>query len=288
MASGEGELAFGSVGVWLQRYMDYDVLRAVSREAEELGYGTVWVSGGVDAGVFDAIDAVLEATENITIATGVVNLWAETPESVTRAWHRYEEVYPGRVYMGLGISHAPLVEGSLTAEYARPLTKTAAFLDALDAQPNPLPPGRRLLGALGPKMLKLAADRTLGTHPYLASPDNIAQAREAVGGAFVAPELGVILDPDLESARAVARASLELYLGLPNYTRNWFRSGFTEKDLANGGSDQLLDSVFAIGDASAVAKRVAEYRAAGADHIAFQILGEHPDYSHVLRTLASM
>ena len=288
MASDDVNSAFGTLGAWLLRYLPVDQLTSVGREVDALGYGTLWISGGVDPGVFDVVEKVLDATERITVATGVVNIWAETPETVTKAWHRLEERHPGRLYLGLGISHAPLVEGRLTADYSKPLAKTKAFLDGLDAQSDPLPPGRRMLGALGPRMLQLAAERTLGTHPYLVSTSSTGLARKEVGDALVAPELGVILEPDLATAREVGRCSIEHYLPLPNYTNNWLRSGFTEDDFADGGSDRLIDSLFALGDVDAIAARVAEHRASGADHVAMQVLGDDPDHVAVLRALADI
>ena len=244
---------FGPLGVWLLRSLPSDQLTTVSREVEGLGYGAIWISGGKDPGIFDVVETVLAATERITVATGIVNLWAETPESVTEAWHRLEAQYPGRLYVGLGISHKPMVEGLLGLEYSKPLARTREFLDGLDAQPDPLPVGRRLIGALGPKMLQLSADRTLGAHPYLVTPLNTEQARAEVGDAVVACELGVVLEPDVESARVTAREQIARYFAMPNYTNNWLRSGFTEADLADGGSDALVEALVAIGDVDAMA-----------------------------------
>ena len=269
--------------------MPLDDLVSVSCGLEELGYGTVWISGGGDPGVFDIVSAVLDATSSITVATGIVNIWVETPESVTEAWHRLEEAHAGRLYVGLGISHQRMVEGSLGQQYTRPLAKTEAFLDGLDAQADPLPADRRILAALGPKMCRLAAERSLGTHPYLVTTRNTAAAREGVGAnAVVAPELGVVLEPDLAAARAQGREALSYYLGLPNYTNNWLRSGFTEADLEDGGSDRLLDDVLALGDQEAIAARVAEHREAGADHVCLQVLGTSPDYDATFRRLAGL
>lgn len=279
---------FGTLGAWLSRALPTDQLTTICRELEALGYGTIWISGGKDPGIFDVVETVLDATDHITVATGIVNLWVETPESVTEAWHRLEARHPGRLYVGLGISHAPMVEGLLGLEYSKPLARTREFLDGLDAQPDPLPVGRRLIGALGPKMLRLSAERTLGAHPYLVTPLNTAQARAVVGDAVVAIELGVVLDPDVAAARAAARASIARYFAMPNYTNNWLRSGFTEADLADDGSDALIDALAALGDVDAIAARVAEHRAAGADHVALQVLGDDPDHVAVYRALAGL
>jgi probable F420-dependent oxidoreductase len=262
----------GSLGAWLPRTTPTTVLAALAPRLEDLGYGTIWVSGGREPGIFAAVNTLLKSTQTVTVATGVVNMWAETPESVTAAWHRAETTSPGRLLVGLGISHAPLIDKDGPARYSDPLGRTSAFLDDLDAQPSPVPTDRRLLGALGPKMLGLARDRSLGSHPYLVTAANTASARRVLGDAFLAPEIGVVLEPDRTRGRDIARKSLTRYFALPNYTRNWLRSGFTADDLADGGSDRLIDALVAHGDIRVIAERVAEHRAAGADHVALQVL----------------
>lgn len=265
---------FGTTGVWIGRRTSTETILDIARAADETGYGTVWLGGGGEPGVFDLVEQVLETTEQARVATGIVNLWVETPESVTEAWHRLEARHPGRLYVGIGISHARMVDALPGQRYDKPLARTQAFLDGLDAQTDPLPPERRLLAALGPKMCALAAERTLGTHPYLATLENTAAARTHVGpDAVVAPELGVVLDTDLTAAREQGREHLSYYLGLPNYTNNWRRSGFTDADLEDGGSDALVDALLALGDRDAIASRVAAHRAAGADHVCLQLLG---------------
>jgi probable F420-dependent oxidoreductase len=153
----------------------------------------------------------------------------------------------------------------------------AAYLDGLDAADPPLAPESRVLAALGPKMLELARDRTAGTHPYLVTPELTKQARDGIGpDKLVASEVGVVLEADPSEARAIARQALSTYLGLPNYTNNWRRQGFTDDDIANGGSDRLVDALFAWGDEAAIAKRVQEHRDAGADHVCIQVLSKDP------------
>lgn len=278
---------FGTLGTWITRRTPTEEVVAAARRAEELGYGAVWLGGGGEPGVFDLVGAVLDATSTITVATGIVNVWVETPQTVTDAWHRLEAAHPGRLYVGVGISHARMVEG-MHLDYKRPLATMERFLDGLDEQADPVPHERLLLAALGPKMLRLATERTLGTHPYLATVENTAAAREGVGpDAVVAPELGVVLDPSLEQGRERGREHLTYYLGLPNYSNNWKRSGFTDADLDNGGSDRLVDALLGLGDADAIAARVQQHRDAGADHVCLQILGSG-DRLHVLEALASL
>lgn len=279
--------AFGTLGVWIPRNLPDLQLAALAVQVEQLGFGAIWVAGGISPGVFADVERVLAATERITVATGVVNVWFETPETVTEGWHRVERSHPGRVYVGLGISHAPLVDRLPDTRYDRPLARMRSFLDQLDALPDPLPPERRLLGALGPEMVRLAAERTLGTHPYLVTPENTAAARDAVGAGFLAPELGVVLSADLARGRELGRVALQPYAGLPNYTRNWLRSGLTEQDVTSS-SDRLLDRVLALGDVEAIARQVQAHRTAGADHVALQVLGPEPHSARILAELAHL
>ncbi|MDO9457557.1 TIGR03620 family F420-dependent LLM class oxidoreductase [Nocardioides sp.] len=279
---------FGRLGAWVSRGLPDDVLARLGAELEQLGYGAIWISGGIETGVFDKVEKVLAGSERITVATGIVNIWLETPETVTDAWHRLEAQYPGRLYVGLGVSHAPAIDALTDHTYAKPLARTRWFLDELDAADDPLPPERRVLAALGPKNLALAAERSLGTHPYLVTPTNTAAARAGVGTALCAPELGVVLDDDVDRGRAVARKAIAMYFGLPNYTNNWKRSGFTDDDLADGGSDTLIDALVGIGDVDAIARRVAEHRDAGADHVCLQVLGDDTDLSATFAALATL
>ena len=279
----------GTLGAWLPTSVNGQSPTALATTLEGLGYPTVWIAGGISPGIFDVLEPVLAATERITVATGIVNIWMETPESVTAGWHRLEERWPGRLLVGLGVSHGPIIDHLTDQTYRQPLATMRAFLDGLDAQTDPLPPERRVLGALGPKMLALAAERTAGTHPYHVTVDNTAAARAGVGpGRLVAPELSVVLNRDRAEGRDQARAQLAHYLGLPNYTNNWLRSGFTEADLADGGSDRLVEALVAIGDVDAIAARVQEHRAAGADHVCLQVLGPQPNDPAVYEQLAPL
>jgi probable F420-dependent oxidoreductase len=279
----------GTVGAWLPTSVNGQSPTALATTLEGLGYPTVWIAGGISPGIFDVIEPVLAATERITVAIGIVNIWMETPESVTAGWHRAEERWPGRLLVGLGVSHGPIIDHVTESTYARPLATMRAFLDGLDAQTDPLPPSRRVLGALGPKMLELSAERTLGTHPYHVAVANTAAARAGVGpDRLVAPELSVVLNADRAEGREQARAQLTHYIGLPNYANNWLRAGFTESDLADGGSDRLVDGLVAIGDVDAIAARVQEHRDAGADHVCLQVLGPQTNDPAVYAELAAL
>ncbi|GGP62863.1 MULTISPECIES: LLM class F420-dependent oxidoreductase [Streptomyces] len=263
---------FGRVGIWsaaLHASRVDDAGRKAIAEAlaelDELGYGTVWT--GASPTPADAA-AVVAATRSITVATGILSIWNHTAEEVAAAVSAIEPDARRRFVLGLGVSHGPMVP-----QYAKPYSAMVEYLDALDAAEPSVGSGHRVLAALGPKMLKLAADRSLGAHPYLVTAEHTAEARAALGpDALLAPELTVVLDTDLDRARTTARTMLEMYLQLPNYTANLLRLGFTEGDFEGGGSTRLLDALFALGDAEQVTRRTREYFDAGADHVALQVL----------------
>ncbi|KPC81113.1 TIGR03620 family F420-dependent LLM class oxidoreductase [Streptomyces sp. NRRL S-4] len=263
---------FGRIGIWssaLHGSRTDDAGRHAIAEAaaelEELKYGTLWIGGNPSVG--DAA-AVVAATRTVTVATGILNIWEHTAEEVAAEIAAIDMSARGRLVLGLGVSHGPMV-----AQYAKPYSAMVAYLDALDAAAQPVEPGHRVLAALGPKMLNLATGRALGAHPYLVTAEHTAEARTALGpGAILAPELSVVLDTDTDRARTTARNMLAMYLQLPNYTANLLRLGFAESDFAGGGSVRLLDALFALGDAERVKVRTREFLDAGADHVALQIL----------------
>lgn len=229
---------FGRIGIWSSALhpSDPDAVAAVPAavaELDALGYGTLWLGGSPS---LDQVVPVLDATRHITVATGILSIWEHEAPAVAERTARIQRDTAGRFVLGLGVSHR-----GFTPNYARPYSAMVDYLDALDAAPDPVPASQRVLAALGPKMLKLAADRAVGAHPYLVTAEHTAQARAALGpDALLAPELTVVLDTDLERARTVARGMLSMYLQLPNYTDNLLRLGFTEGDFADGGSDRLL------------------------------------------------
>jgi probable F420-dependent oxidoreductase len=211
------------------------------------------------------------------LATGIANLWARDAMSMAAGQKTIAEAFPGRFLLGIGVSHAPAVEGMRGHRYDKPLATMAAYLDAMDkavffaaAPPEPPP---RVLAALGPKMLALAATRANGAHPYFVPPEHTAFARQHLGdGPILAPEQAVVLDTDPERARQTARGHMATYLGLPNYTNNLLRMGFTDEDIADGGSDKLVDAIVAWGDVDVIAARVQAHRDAGADHVCVQVI----------------
>jgi probable F420-dependent oxidoreductase len=264
---------FGRLGVWLSRSVPLEERDTVARTAESLGYETIWLAGGAAPGVFAEVREVLAATSAAKVGTSIANMWAESPKDVTDAYHALEADYPGRFYLGVGPSHAPLVARNQLGTWQKPLAKSRGYLEQMDAEPMPVPVDRRLLSALGPLALRLAAQRTLGSIPYLVPVAHTASARGLLGaGPLLAPELAVVLELDPERARARAREFLAAYLDYPNYTGTFLRFGFDERDLENGGSDRLVDAMFALGSAEAIGARIDEHRAAGADHVAIQVL----------------
>jgi probable F420-dependent oxidoreductase len=205
------------------------------------------------------------ATASVPIVTGILNLWSHEPAEVNERFAAIEAEHPGRFQLGVGISHAPMIGD----RYEKPLAKTRSYLESLD-----VPAERILVAALGPKMLELSRERAAGTHPYFVPVEHTRFARSVVGDdRVVAPEIAVLLETDPDTARAEARGFMELYLGLPNYTNNLLRHGFDESDLADGGSDRLVDAIIAWGDEDAIAARVREHLDAGADHVCLQVVG---------------
>jgi probable F420-dependent oxidoreductase len=264
----------GSIGIWATslRYGDPGVITDAAAELDELGYATLWLPGGAGGDVFGDSARVLQATREATVGVGVLNVWMHSPSEVAAGHADVVARYPGRFLLGLGVSHAPLV-GQSGQTYERPLAKMRSVLDALDAAERPVPANERILAALGPKMLTLAGERSAGSHPYLVTPEHTAAAREVLGGgALLAPEQGVVLEADPDVARSIARKNLARYLQLPNYTNNMLRFGLTAEDLLDGGSDRLIDALVAWGDMERIAARIAEHHAAGADHVAVQVL----------------
>lgn len=274
----------GSVGIWT---FELDArpaaqMQAIVAEIEALGYGAVWLPDGFGREPLANAGLVLAASGHITVATGVANIYGRSARSMAAAHLTLTEAFPERFLLGVGVSHAPLVEGLQGASYGPPLATMQSYLQAMDDASFPFaaPPStrcRRVLAALGPKMLGLAAARADGAHPYLATPEHTATARSILGPEPVlAPHMAVMLEQDPGQARERARAFLTLYLGLPNYQRHLARLGFGPDDLAGGGSDRLVDGLIAWGSVDDIRKRVDEQRDAGANHVAIQVVGADP------------
>jgi probable F420-dependent oxidoreductase len=265
------------VGIWSSqlRYGDAAEIADAASELDELGFSALWIPD-VGGPVFDAVGRLLAATTRTVIATGILNLWMHSPGDVAESYAALTAEHGDRFLLGIGVSHAPLIDAGQPGRYRKPLAATASFLDGLDAAPQPVPAEARVLAALGPKMLELAATRARGAHPYLVTPDHTASARSTLGeGPLLLPEQTVVLCDSVDEARRIGSDWLRGYLALPNYANNLLRSGFSEDDLAQV-SDRLLNAIIAWGDEGAVMRRVAEHRAAGADHVCIQVLTADP------------
>jgi len=266
----------GRVGVWSWHLReDREGVPEAAAELEQLGYRTLWYPNSPDA--FERARSLLEATSAIVVATGIVSIWTHPPDGAAAAHHELAGAHPGRFLLGLGVSHAFLVDQDHPGRYRRPLTRMREYLDALDVAERPVPAGDRVLAALGPRMLELSRDRTRGAHPYLVTVEHTRRARELLGpDRLLAPEQAVVLETDPARARAIARQHLAVYLRAPNYTNSWLRLGFTPDDLADGGSDRLVDGLVAWGDAGAIRDRVDQHHEAGADHVCIQVVTADP------------
>jgi probable F420-dependent oxidoreductase len=264
-------MKLGRLGVWSIdiRRADEPALGAAA-ELERLGYGTIWYPAGSGTRGFDIAQALLAGTEHITVATGITSIWATTAAESNAGFAGLELDHPGRFLLGVGASHGPMVDRGNPGRYRRPLASTAQYLDELTTVPRE----SRILAALGPKMLDLAKNQTIGAHPYLVTPAITEGVRSALGaGPTVAVEQGVVLETDPQRARASARQHLSGYFDLPNYVHNWLRSGYTEDEVATPGSDRLVDDLIAWGTAEQVGNRIREHYAAGADHVCVQVIG---------------
>lgn len=258
----------GRFGAWLHPGYGDAARTEFAVEAEALGYPTVWLGLGT-ASVADLAPAekILAATESIIVATAIVNMWTNDAGAVAASYRRLTSTYGDRFLLGIGIGHPEAV-----ATYRTPYATMVDYLDQLDA--GGVPTDGRILAALGPRALRLAAERTLGTHPYLVVPEHTRDARALLGpDVVIAPEQTVVLDPDALAARKIARAFVsDPYLKLSNYTNNLRRYGYTDADLDDEGSDRLIDALVPHGTTKAVTASLHSHLAAGADHIGVQIL----------------
>lgn len=270
-------MKLSGVGIWSSqlRYGDAAESAEAATELDELGFPALWIPD-VGGPLLDAVGRLLAATRRTVIATGILNLWMHSPGDVAESYAELTAEHGDRFLLGIGVSHAPLIDAKQPGRYRKPLAATVSFLDGLDAAPRPVPVESRVLAALGPKMLALSATRASGAHPYLVTPDHTAFARETLGeGPLLLPEQTVILSDDAEDARRIGTAMLRSYLSMPNYANNMLRSGFSEEDVTQV-SDRLFDAVIAWGDEEAILRRVAEHRSAGADHVCIQVLTDDP------------
>ncbi|MGE2731669.1 LLM class F420-dependent oxidoreductase [Mycolicibacterium vaccae] len=270
-------MELSGIGVWSSqlRYGNPEEAADAAAELDSLGFTALWIPD-VGGPVLDSVENLLAATQKTVIATGILNLWMHEPADVAERYAALTQAHGERFLLGIGCSHAPLIDSKEPGRYRKPLAATKAFLDGLDDAATPVPEGNRVLAALGPKMLRLSAERGRGAHPYLTTAEHTRQAREVLGdGPLLLPEQGVLLTTDRDEARAIGTDWLRSYLALPNYANNLLRLGFTEEDLSTV-SDRVFDALLAWGDEDTIRRRVDEHRQAGADHVCVQVLTTDP------------
>lgn len=262
------------VGIWSGelRYGDPGFIKDAAAELDELGFRAIWIPD-VGGDVLGAVETLLAATSRIDVATGILNVWMHDPADVARRRGSWSDDWQQRFVLGLGVSHAPLIDHEHPGRYNKPYSKMVEYLDGLDRAEPPFPASERVLAALKPRMLGLARDRAAGIHPYFVPPEHIAHAREIVGpDAMIGVELAVVLDTDPATARDTARRHTATYVTLPNYTNNLRDFGFGDDDFTGNGSDRLVDAIVAWGDLDAIVRRVGAMRDAGADHVCLQVI----------------
>jgi probable F420-dependent oxidoreductase len=261
-------MELGKLGIWTTyRAIGEDQAGAAARLVEELGYSVFWLGGSPR---LPRVRPLLEATENLVVATSIVNIWAYDPAQLAAEYAELARDFEERLLVGVGVGHP-----EATSDYSKPLSAMKAFLDGLDGAEPPLPRHRRCLAALAPKMLALSAERSLGALPYFVPIAHTEAARGQLGaGVLLAPEVAFVLDADAERARTKAREYARPYLGLSNYTNNLLRLDFSRDDIAARGSDRLIDAVIPRGTADEIARVVGAHLDAGADHVAVQAVGE--------------
>lgn len=269
---------FGRVGLWRAAVL---LTPELATAVERLGYGTIWI-GGSPAADLRIAEQLLDATEHVTITTGIVNIWQSPAAEVAASFHRLEQRHPGRFVLGIGIGHRE----ALGDQYEKPYAALVTYLDTLDAEG--VPAQRRVVSALGPRTLRLSAERSLGTHPYLTTPAHTRFARDIVGpGTLVAPEQRLVPTTDAALARETGRGFLARYLTLANYRRTLESHGFTAAELDDGATDAAVDALAPHGTPAELAKTVQGHLDAGADHVCVQLLPATEDPLPGLEALAS-
>ncbi|MBI5087953.1 MAG: LLM class F420-dependent oxidoreductase [Actinobacteria bacterium] len=276
--------SLGPLGIWTFQLDPQPMARAqeAAAELDELGFGALWLPEAVGREPFANAALLLSATRRLTVATGIASLHARTAITMNAGWRTLSEAFPGRFLLGVGVSHQPMVDGVHRGNYGdKPYSTMVGYLDAMDkgpffGAPASVPP-RRVLAALGPRMLRLSAERGVGAHPYFVPVEHTAVAREALGdGALLAPEQTVVFETDPTAARQIARRFMKTYLALPNYTNNLRRLGWGDDDLGGEGSDRLVDAIVAWGSLDQIAARVQAHLDAGADHVCVQVQTADP------------
>ncbi len=279
-------MQLGKLGVWagLDGLTATDAL-AFARRTEKRGYAALWIPESRGRNALVNAAWLLAGTSRLVIATGIANIYARDAMAMANAQRGLGEQSGNRFLLGLGVSHRPIVSEIRGHAYGKPVATMRAYLQAMQGAPYqaPLPSQapKTVLAALGPKMLALAAEMADGAHPYCVTPEHTGEARRILGpDRLLCPEVMVLLETDPAKARAAARTALGPYIQLENYANNWRRLGFTQDDLAGGGSDRFVDANIAWGDEGAIRKRLQLFWDAGADHVCIQSI--HPSGSRTV------
>jgi probable F420-dependent oxidoreductase len=262
----------GRIGVWSAelRFGDPEKSRIAAAELDRLGFGALWVPGGIGGDILASLDRLLDITERTTLASAIINIWKHAPAEIGDWWRGQSPARQGRLLLGLGVSHAPLIGEA----YQRPIAAMSGYIGALAAEG--VPGARLCVAAFGPKMLALSAARTAGAHPYLVTPEHTVAARAQLGpDALIAPGQAVAFETDPAKAREIARGALSVYLRMPNYIASWRRQGFSDADIETA-SDRLCDALVAWGEVDALAARVRAHLDAGADHVCVKVVRGAP------------
>ncbi|MFH9826438.1 TIGR03620 family F420-dependent LLM class oxidoreductase [Streptomyces bobili] len=266
----------GRVGLWSieLRMGDPGEIRETAAELDELGWGALWIPGLGGGDILGDSERLLKATRTTKIAIGVLSIWRHQAGAIAAGHALLQAAHGRRLLLGLGVSD-PSAAHEAGHAY-RPLSDMGSYLDELDRAPEPVLVDERVMAALGPKMLQLAGQRTVGAHPFMVTPEYSAATRELLGpGPLVAPYQAVVLERDPRKARAAARGFMSTFLSMDHYARSLRRQGFTEEDLAGGGSDRLIDSIVAWGDVEAIEQRLRAHHDAGADHVCLHVVGSN-------------
>ena len=274
-------MKLGRIGIWTST-LDYQPAAKAQdavRELELIGYPAIWFPEALRREAFSNAGLLLAGTSKMVVATGIASIYARDAVTMAAGQKTLAEAYPDRFLLGLGVSHQPSVEQVRGHVYGKPVTAMGAYLDAMSKAPyqavEPLEKPMTVLAALGPNMLKLAAERTWGAHPYFVPVEHTLVAREVLGPkALLAPEQAVVLESNPDRARSIARLHTQYYLRLTNYVNNLRRLGYTDEDVTGAGSDRLVDDIVACGDLKQIGSRIQAHLDAGADHVSVQVLAE--------------
>lgn len=267
-----GRPHLGQIGVWSAelRFGDPAASRMAAAELDQMGFGALWVPGGLGGDILASMDGLLDAAPRATLASAIINIWKHEPAEIGGWWRGQSQARRARLLLGLGVSHAPLIGEA----YKRPLQTMRHYIDALEAEG--IPRSNLCVAAFGPKMLALSAERTAGAHPYLVTPEHTAAARLQLGpNALIATGQAVAFETDPAKARGIARGALSVYLKMPNYIASWRRQGFSDEDIETAG-DRLCDALVAWGEMDHIAARVRAHLAAGADHVCVKVVRGAP------------